>query len=378
MKYLPNYVKSRIEKNQNFVVLFVGQTGTGKSYGGMSLAEEIDPNFNIGRIVFSAQEFIELLNTDDTLTKGSVIMWDEAGVGMPAREWYSLSNKVISYVVQTFRVKGYILVMTTPSLRYIDSQIRSLFHGICEMIDPSVYGGTFGWGKYMHLVHDPKEGKTIMQYPTILDEHSRVMKLKGRTPKHGNMLFPMPSDELVSDYEPKKKAFTDNLIVSASDMMAGKEAKEAGEEDMSVRKIEEMILEDPDEWGAEYIEQPKQWKEHVYAVFRKDYPDIPVKQTDISAAIHMLRRGTEKGDIDLGEYIEKAKARPKAGGREPKFTEKDIDMVIGKITELGYNATAKNLNVSKATLSNFRKRMKKEGKWPENEVKSVPGGVVPG
>ena len=129
----------------------------------MDLAEQIDPAFDISRVVFGADEFINLLNTDESLVKGSVIMWDEAGVGMPAREWYSLSNRIISYVVQTFRVKGYILIMTTPSLKYIDSQIRALFHGIAEMIDPSVSSGRFGWAKYMDLFHDPKEGKTKMQ-----------------------------------------------------------------------------------------------------------------------------------------------------------------------------------------------------------------------
>ena len=88
VKYLPNYIKSRVDRNQNYVMLFVGQTGTGKSYAAMSLAEHVDPNFNINRVVFTADEFIAILNQDKTMVKGSVIMWDEAGVGMPAREWY--------------------------------------------------------------------------------------------------------------------------------------------------------------------------------------------------------------------------------------------------------------------------------------------------
>lgn len=367
MKYLPNYIKSRVEKNQNFVVLFVGQTGTGKSYGAMSLAEEIDPGFNVDRVVFSAQEFIDVLNKDKSMVKGSVIMWDEAGVGMPAREWYSLSNKVISYVVQTFRVKGYILIMTTPSLRYIDSQIRSLFHGICEMIDPSVYGDVFGWGKYMHLVHDPKEGKTMMQYPIIMDEHKRVMKLKGRTPKHGNILFGKPSEEMIADYEPKKKEFTDNLITSASDMMSGKEAKENQPEPATVSSIEEMILEDPGKWGAEYIDRKGIWTDHVYATFRKDMPDIQIKRNDIGAALHMIIHRVNNGDVDLEDYVEAAKSRVKVhvGGPALAFTEVDIDRVFTIIKEKGFNKAARHFNVSKSTLFGFKNRMTEAGLWPK-------------
>lgn len=93
MKYIPNYIKGRVDRNQNFVMLFVGQIGTGKSYAAMSLGEQIDPGFDINRIVFSADEFVEALNKDESLVRGSVIMWDEAGVGMPPREWYSISSK---------------------------------------------------------------------------------------------------------------------------------------------------------------------------------------------------------------------------------------------------------------------------------------------
>jgi len=381
VKYITGYVKSRVAKNQNFVMLYVGQTGTGKSYAAMSLGEELDPEFNIDRIVFSADEFISVLNEDSDLKRGSVIVWDEAGVGMPAREWYSLSNKVISYVVQTFRVKGYILIMTTPSLRYIDSQIRNLFHGIAETIDPSMYGGNFGWVKYMHLVHDPKEGKTIMQYPVIMDEHNRPMKLKGRTARHGNMLFNKPSEELISDYEAKKKAFTDNLITSASDMMTAKEDRE--DMNVSVERIMDMVLEDPETWGMEYIENKKDWKIHVYAVFRTQFPDMEVKKTDIDAAIHLIKHQISKGQMTVKYQTDGASNNtdittsmtvrpPKRSGRSTRFTENDIGWLSEKIDKVGLNQSARDLDISKSTINNFRNKMKEMGRWPE-----LSGGTEP-
>lgn len=377
VKYLPNYIKSRVDKNQNFVMLFVGQTGTGKSYAAMSLGEEVDPGFGIERVVFSADEFISSLNSDESLVKGSVIMWDEAGVGMPAREWYSLSNKVISYVVQTFRVKGYILIMTTPSLKYIDSQIRSLFHGIAETIDPSMYGGNFGWAKYMHLTHDPKEGKTIMQYPVIMDEHNRAMKIKGRTARHGNMLFPKPSEELISDYEAKKKEFTDGLIASASDMMIGKE--EGEESGVSIGKLKQMVVADPTKWGMMYMGSKRQFETHVYAILKTEYPEWEVRMTDIRASIHLIEHDINTGvlkieegdpeDMEVNEGVVTLAEIPieKKGGREPAFKESDVSRVMESIEEHGFNESARKLEVSKSTLYTFRKKMKEIGKWPDGK-----------
>jgi hypothetical protein len=307
-----------------------------------------------------------------------VILWDEAGVGMPAREWYSVSNKVISYVVQTFRVKGYVLIMTTPSLKYIDTQIRGLFHGVAETIDPSMYGGNFGWAKYMHIVHDPKEGKSILQYPVIMDEHNRPMKLKGRTARHGNMLFNKPSEELIVDYEAKKKEFTDNLITSASDMMTAKEERE--DMSVSVERIMDMVLEDPVTWGMEYINNKRDWKTHVYAIFRTEYPDLEVKKTDIDAAVHLMKHRAEKGDLEMSyeetngesfveEDVEVAlpvKPRPKKkAGRSPRFDENDIGWLSEKIDKDGLNQASRDIGASKSTINNFRNKMKKKGLWPD-------------
>lgn len=373
VKYLPNYIKSRVDRNQNYIMLFVGQTGTGKSYAAMSLGEEVDPNFNINRVVFSADEFIDILNNDGSLVKGSVIMWDEAGVGMPAREWYSLSNKVISYVVQTFRVKGYILIMTTPSLKYIDSQIRALFHGIAETIDPSMYGGNFGWAKYMHLTHDPKEGKTIMQYPVIMDEHNRAMKIRGRTARHGNMLFSKPSEELVVDYESKKKEFTDKLIASASDMMAGKE--DTGDSSISIGNLKEMVIGDPNKWGMMYMGSKRQFETHVYAILKTEYPEKDIKMTDIRAAIHLIEHDIATGrlkikegdgDMEVNEGVVMFPEMPveRKSGREPAFKESDASRVMETIKEHGFNEAARKLKVAKSTLYNYREKMRRTGKWP--------------
>lgn len=357
-----------MDKNQNYVMLFVGQTGTGKSYAAMDLGERIDPDFGIDRVVFTADEFISILNNDDSLVKGSVIMWDEAGVGMPAREWYSLSNRIISYVVQTFRVKGYVLIMTTPSLKYIDSQIRALFHGIAETIDPSISGGRFGWAKYLHLIHDPREGKTRMVYPTLMDRHNVPMKLRGRTSKHGNMLFQLPSQELITSYETKKKEFTDGLIASASEMLMGK--GEADSSGVSIGKLKEKILSDPSKWGVMYMNSKSDFEMHIYTLLQTEYPEWDIKSKDIRATVHSIKHDIKTGDLKIEEEDGKSDegvvtVEGKGGRGRSAFKESDVPRVMAAIEKHGFNEAARRLEVGKSTIYNFREKMRKNGKWPD-------------
>jgi len=75
-------IQTRLLKlNKNFLACCVGPPGSGKSFAMMRIAEILDPEFNIDRVVFSSEQFRQLLNSG-TLKPGSFIVWDEAGVGV--------------------------------------------------------------------------------------------------------------------------------------------------------------------------------------------------------------------------------------------------------------------------------------------------------
>ena len=59
--WLIPWVKRRIKQNRNLIGIFVGDTGSGKSLSSISLAEQIDPDFSVERIVFTVQELITLV-----------------------------------------------------------------------------------------------------------------------------------------------------------------------------------------------------------------------------------------------------------------------------------------------------------------------------
>ena len=82
----------RIHKNMNAIALFRGSDRFREILCTQRLAERIDPNFSVDRIVFTLKDFVHLMNPE--LPKGSVIVFDDAGLGINSREWQSLPSKI--------------------------------------------------------------------------------------------------------------------------------------------------------------------------------------------------------------------------------------------------------------------------------------------
>ena len=197
MSIVVTKVQRRLKaSNKNWLAIVCGATGSGKSYAALRLAEMIDPTFDVERVVFSAEEFMKLLNND--IKKGQMIIWDEAGVGIPAREWYSISNKAINYVFQVFRHMNVGVILTTPSFDYIDSQTRKLFHNYIETVGIDTSTNEV-MTKFMNVTFNPRFGKEYFQYPRI----------GGKCIKRLNI--GLPSKPLRKAYETKKSEFSSVL-----------------------------------------------------------------------------------------------------------------------------------------------------------------------
>jgi hypothetical protein len=121
-----------LKKNQNWLCAVCGGTGSGKSYSTISMIDKISPGgFKIENCVFTPIDFMKRIRSGE-LKKGDIILFDEAGVGMSAREWQSIQNRLFGAVLQTFRNLNIGAVFTTPNLSFIDVQARKLFHSYLE------------------------------------------------------------------------------------------------------------------------------------------------------------------------------------------------------------------------------------------------------
>ena len=88
-RFIKSIQNRLLRKNKNWLSIVCGDTGSGKSYSALTLANAISPRgITIKRnMVFNPIQFLEKINDKSKLQKGDVIIFDEAGVGMSAREW---------------------------------------------------------------------------------------------------------------------------------------------------------------------------------------------------------------------------------------------------------------------------------------------------
>jgi len=206
---LIQYIKNRIYyQNKNFVMIFVGPTGSGKSLATLRLAEMLDSTFNIDRVCFKPVEFMNCINklVEDS-NKGEdirckVVMWDELGASHSAREFMTISNRVMNYFFQTSRHLNLIVLMTVPLLSFVDSNTRKLCHGIAEMkgINTKEKYSTVRVKMVQTNVMTGKEYPKYLRY-----------KKNNKTFKSAQLRFKLPSAPMLDAYETKKKAFTTAL-----------------------------------------------------------------------------------------------------------------------------------------------------------------------
>lgn len=126
------YLQRRARIKYNFQAI-IGEQGSGKSYWSIVEALVLDPTFTTERIVLSTIGFLDVLDLlEDRTLKGRNIMWDDAGVGLPSDEWYSISNRVLKLVRQTVRTLHPTIKFTMPDMKNIDSSQRRTVTSILD------------------------------------------------------------------------------------------------------------------------------------------------------------------------------------------------------------------------------------------------------
>lgn len=199
----------------------------------MRFAQLLDPFFTIDNVVFTPKQFMDLIT--DGMKKGSIIIFDEAGVGMPSREWYSLSNKMLSYVLQTFRFMNLGVIFTTPSIGFIDAQARRLFHMFVqtEKVDRRKKRVR---ARIKEMQHNPQMDKIYYKNP-------RKHKLDTETEAISNIWIAKPSEKLVKAYEKKKEIYAGSLFTEIDDDITKLKIKGEVKKPLSDEEVIAMVLE---------------------------------------------------------------------------------------------------------------------------------------
>jgi|SRR3990167_3275671 len=217
------YVLDRTgNKNKNFIMLVLGETGSGKSYACLRLAETLDLTYLIDRCVFKPAEFVQLIN--DLVEKSErgekisslVIVWEETGTTISARKFMSLINNVINYVFQVCRHLNLIIIINVPNAKFIDSNTRKLCHCIGTMSGINQERKTSKM-KIQMMQTNVITGKQYFKHLRF-DKSGKRSKLK-------NIILGMPSSELVTEYEKKKWEYNKFLYRDVLKQLSDNEPK---------------------------------------------------------------------------------------------------------------------------------------------------------
>ncbi len=228
MSFLINRIDDRVNRqNKNFLMVLTGSTGSGKTYTAMRFAELIDPTFDISRVVFTQEQFMDLLK-NGKLQKGNVIVWDEVGVNQSAKEWFETTNKLINFVIQTFRNKNLVVICTAPNFNFVDSSTRQLFHAYVSCSRDNK-GNVYA--KYYDIEVNDMLKKTYFKLPRFNGEKVKYI------------LMEKPSQKLIDAYEPKATKYKDLVIMKAD---AGVQAVRKKEESkhLDSKTIASEVLKD--------------------------------------------------------------------------------------------------------------------------------------
>lgn len=200
------FLRNKIKYNNNYITLFAGPTGSGKSYGALSLAMMLDPEFDETRVVFSPREFVEMVDKlINEGKKGAVIVLDEAGTeGLSSRDWHSSGNKSINSLLQTFRSNNLILILTVPYYSFIDSRARKLCDSVIEFHPKNVHKrDKIAVASIKGIVPSQHTDKILMPFPKFKTK-SGIIRMK-------TLAFPLVPRWLINAYELKKAAFNKHI-----------------------------------------------------------------------------------------------------------------------------------------------------------------------
>ena len=253
-------VQKRLWKqNKNWLSIITGQTGSGKSWSALSLAEKIDPSFDTSKVVLRPENFMEKV-AEREWGQGDVVVFDEAGAGMSAKAHMTKKNRIIDQVLQTFRRQNIAVIFTVPSKSNVDKSVRRLLHTYIETktID---YINERNHLKWLEMDYNQKTDKIYYKYPKRRTDSGALKKIK--TVKMGK-----PSESLIKAYEEKRSKYQDSKNSEFLDELQEKMSDGSNSDSGKTKeeKIKEYIEENPEASGKEVSKKFDTSESYVYKV----------------------------------------------------------------------------------------------------------------
>lgn len=240
VKYLKN-IYQRIHLDEfNFIGMFVGKHRTTKSLTSISIADILDPTFREHieeRVVYFPNDFqLALKKLRQSNVKGGAIVWDEAGVGIPARDWFDIANKSINYTLQVFGRYLPVVFFVTPDAGFIDSHARKMFHGFYEM---ERFHKQYALLRPFEVKYSRRSTKVYYQYSRFPD---RTHGVNGPMIAIKSFKVRMPLKEISDRYEVHSKIFKDKISEIMEERSERFQSGEIDSNRMTMQEITDTVV----------------------------------------------------------------------------------------------------------------------------------------
>lgn len=231
------WIKNRIDKNRNAIIVINGETGSGKTYGGIRLgiesAKRMGTNFSIkDNVEFNFGQLLRKMSLPHNKKGGTPFVFEEVGAvggGASAMQWQSKANQFFNSFMQTCRHKKQVLIFTCPNFSNLDKKTRELTHMqiITEAINTKKMTSYF---KVYRIQVNKRTGKMYFKFLRLTH--------KGKKFKFKRMELKCPPKDMCKEYERFKTRYTNKLIKNIMDEEKEEKKKGGGR----VSKIDDKKL----------------------------------------------------------------------------------------------------------------------------------------
>jgi len=288
-----------IVKNENFIGVFIGGVGSGKSYSTISLGQGFQKKYPKSKIwiIFNYNELLDLLirGKENQVKRGDVIIYEEMGISADHRAWYSLGNKIIKQITQIARNRNFIFLMNLPFLSLIDKDVKPLVHFVFETVHKDVKKRVVSAKCFKSSVNY-REGNTYFKYPSIwVNDEKKYYKIGKINFNHPDKTFNNCNMIDLNDYEKQKDKFNDNVYIDLQKAGEKLELKKQGKsktKKIDTKKIVTEILKN----SFPYIKHKNKYDAINVDKIRIDY------ELGMHNAIHIKRVLEDKLNIGYSNH----------------------------------------------------------------------------
>jgi len=301
--YLRSIYRTTHDVGLSWIGISVGRHRAGKSVGTVSAGIMLDKTFwdvMEQRVVYYPRDFLKSMRV---IRKreiiGAVTIWDEAGVGLPARDWYDVSNKAVNYALQ---IAGYlrpIIFFVTQDFTFLDSQARKLVQHYWEFNRSTTKYSTV---IPQALAHNRKTGEYYFYYPRIVLQYPDG----SLGPKYILTRFRLyrPPKEIIERYVIHSEPWKDKIMKQAEERAKAFEEGDLEKKEWTTTQIIDYLV--------------KNWRAYQSSRSRPDKPrlDPYLIKADFQIPLNLARAIKSRVENILWEEIRKGNPLPE-GEKHP-------------------------------------------------------------